>query len=97
MKNLLTKEVVIHLGLVAVFMLLPHLAHASVESTLTMLQSKIINTILPLIGILGVAFAGLSFVMGSANARAHLVLALIGAAIGFGAPSIIAFIRGFVQ
>ncbi len=97
MKIYFTKDNAIQLGVIIAVALMPLVAHASVESTLTALQGKVINTILPLIGILGIAFAGLSFVMGSANARAHLVLALFGAAIGFGAPSIIAFIRSFVQ
>ncbi len=35
--------------------------------------------------------------MGSPNARAHLILAIIGTVVGFAAPSIIAFIRGMVQ
>ncbi len=97
MKIYFTKDSAIQLGIIMAVILMPLVAHASVESTLTALQGKVINTILPLIGILGIAFAGLSFVLGSANARAHLVLALFGAAIGFGAPSIIAFIRSFVQ
>lgn len=97
MKKYLNIEVALHLGLMAVLLLAPMLAHASVETTLSNLQGRIINTILPLIGILGIAFAGLSFMVGSANARAHLLLAIFGAIIGFGAPSIIAFIRSFVQ
>ena len=76
---------------------LPEIAIGSVESTLSVMQTKLISTILPLAAILGFVFAGLSFVMGSPNARAHLVLAIIGAVVGFGAPSIIAFIRELVQ
>ncbi len=97
MKGYFNTETILQFSFIMAIALMPAMAHASVESTLTMLQGKIINTILPLIGILGIAFAGLSFLMGSANARAHLMLALLGAVIGFGAPSIIAFIRGFVQ
>jgi type IV secretory pathway VirB2 component (pilin) len=85
--------------LVAILLLvaLPHVGLASVEGTLSAIQSKLITVILPLAAILGLVFAGLSFVMGSQNARGHLVLAIIGAVIGFGAPSIVAFIRGLVQ
>ena len=78
-------------------MLVPEIGLASVESTLSTMQTKLISTILPVAAILGLVFAGLSFVMGSANARSHLVLAIIGAVVGFGAPSLIAFIRGLVQ
>ncbi len=75
----------------------PTVGYCSVESTLSAIQGKLITTILPLVAILGLVFAGLSFAAGSQNARGHLVLAIIGAIVGFGAPSIIAFIRGLVQ
>ena len=76
---------------------LPAAGFGSVEGTLDAIQSKLISVILPLMAILGLVFAGLSFVMGSPNARNHLFFAIIGAVIGFGAPSIVSFIRGLVQ
>ena len=78
-------------------LLFPDVALCSVESTMTMMQTRLITTILPLAAILGLVFAGLSFVMGSPSARTHLVLAIFGAVIGFAAPSLIAFIRELVQ
>ena len=78
-------------------LLVPAVGYASVESTLTNIQNKLITVILPLVAILGLVFAGLSFVSGSPNARQHLVLAVFGSVIGFGAPSIVTFIRGLVQ
>ena len=75
----------------------PDLAMASVESTLGALQSKLITTILPLCAILGLMSAAFSFFMGNPNAKSHVYLAIGGAAVGFGAPSIVAFIRGLVQ
>jgi hypothetical protein len=81
----------------AVALALPALGYCSVESSLAAMQTKLINVILPLVGILGLAFAALSFFAGSANARAHLFLAIVGAVVGFGAPSIIAFVRGVVN
>lgn len=80
-----------------VSMLIPELAMASVESTLAAIQTKFISTILPLCAILGLVFAAFSFFMGNPSARAHVFLAIVGAAIGFGAPSIVAFVRGLVQ
>jgi type IV secretory pathway VirB2 component (pilin) len=77
--------------------LFPPLAYCSVESTLATIQGRLITTILPLVAILGLVFAGLSFAAGSQNARSHLVLAIVGSVVGFGAPSIIAFIRSLVQ
>ena len=78
-------------------LLCPTLVFASVESTLSAVQGRLIGTILPLAAILGLVFAGLSFVAGSANARSHLILAMVGAAVGFGAPSIVSFIQSLVH
>ncbi len=80
-----------------VFVFYPEIALASVESSLGAIQTKLINVILPLVGIIGLCFAAFSFFVGNPNARSHLFLAMIGAAVGFGAPSIIAFIRGMVN
>jgi type IV secretory pathway VirB2 component (pilin) len=75
----------------------PILGFCSVESSLSAVQSKLIGTILPLAAIIGLVFAGLSFVAGSQNARSHLILAIIGAAIGFGAPSIVSWIQSLIH
>jgi type IV secretory pathway VirB2 component (pilin) len=92
------KQSHLYLLLFAVFYLgFPAIGYGSVESTLSAIQGKLIGTILPLASILGLVFAGLSFAAGSPNARNHLMLAIVGAVVGFGAPSIIAFIRGLVQ
>jgi type IV secretory pathway VirB2 component (pilin) len=87
----------IYLAAVVAILMVPELAYCSVESSLMAVQSKLITTILPLAAVLGLVFAGLSFVAGSANARNHLVLAIMGAVIGFGAPSIIQFIQQLVN
>ena len=78
-------------------MIMPELAMATVESTLATVQNKFIGTILPLLAVIGLVWAGFSFLIGSQNARSHLTLAIIGAVVGFGAPSIVGFIRGLVQ
>lgn len=82
---------------VAIAVFGPALAQASVESSLMAVQSKLINTILPLAGILGLAFAAISFFTGNENARGRLTLAIIGAVIGFGAPSIIDFVQSLIH
>lgn len=81
----------------AVSTLTPEICLASVEGTLQAVQSKLVDVILPLAAVLGLVFAGFSFVSGSPNARQHLILAIMGAAIGFGAQSIVSFIRGLVN
>lgn len=89
-----TLYLVLFLGL---YLLTATNGYCSVESTLSAIQGRLVSTILPLVAILGLVFAGLSFAAGSPNARNHLVLAIIGAVVGFGAQSIVAFIRGLVQ
>ncbi len=91
------KKFVIPTLIVALVLLLPALGFCSVESSLATIQMKLISTILPMAAILGLVIAGLSFVAGSPNARSHLILAILGALIGFGAPSIVAFLRGLVN
>jgi TrbC/VIRB2 pilin len=78
-------------------LLAPAIASASVESSLMAVQSKLTNTILPLVGILGLVFAAFSFFTGSQNARSHLILAIMGAVVGFGAPAIIQFVQALIH
>lgn len=78
-------------------LMFPTIGYCSVESTLHAIQGRLIGTILPLAAILGLVYAGFSFAAGSPNARNHLMLAIVGAVVGFGAPSIIDFIRGLVN
>lgn len=77
--------------------LVPALCFASVESSLMAVQGKLVGTILPLAAILGFVFAGFSYISGSPSARTHLILAIIGAAVGFGASSIVSMIRSLVN
>ncbi len=76
---------------------MPLIAGASVESSLMTIQTKLVGTILPLVAILGFVFAGFSYLSGNANARNHLILAIVGAVVGFGASSIVSFLRGLIQ
>jgi len=80
-----------------IYLAVPAIGYGSVESTLTSIQTRLITTVLPLAAILGLVFAGLSFVAGSPNAKGRLMLAIMGAVVGFGAPSIMEFIRSMVH
>ena len=91
------KNILILLLGVGLIGLCPELATASVESTLSNIQDKLVSTILPLAAILGLVFAGFSFVMGSPSARTNLILAIFGAFVGFGAQSIVSLIRSLVN
>jgi type IV secretory pathway VirB2 component (pilin) len=82
---------------VLVTLLVPMMAMASVESSLSAIQAKLVGTILPLAAILGLVFAGFSYLSGNPNARAYLAYAIIGSVVGFGAESIISLIRSLVN
>ncbi len=84
-------------GILLLLLLPPELAFASVESSLSAVQEKLVGTLLPLAAICGLVFAGFSFVAGRPNARSHLGLAIMGAIIGFGAESIISLIRSLIH
>lgn len=72
------------IGIMTLF-LAPMIAFASVESSLAAVQAKLVGTVLPLAAMCGLVFAGFSFITGQPNARSHLVYAILGAVIGFGA------------
>lgn len=92
-----TKKYAPLLLITALCLLLPSLGFCSVETTLDAMQAKLINKILPAVAILGLVFAAFSFFTGSPNARSHLWLAIIGAVVGFGAPSIVNFVQSMVH
>ena len=88
---------VLSAGLCTLIAIYPNFAFASVEGSLSAVQAKLVGTILPLAAICGLVMAGFSFVLGHQNARNHLVLAIIGAIVGFGAESIVALIRSLIH
>jgi type IV secretory pathway VirB2 component (pilin) len=85
------------LVIVSAFVIIPEVAFASVESSLSAVQEKLVGTLLPMAAMLGLVVAGLSFVAGHANARQHLMFAIVGAIVGFGSESIVSFIRGLIH
>jgi type IV secretory pathway VirB2 component (pilin) len=91
------KSILLTLLLVTVLLAIPELGYASVESSMVALQQKILGTIMPLLSVLGLLFAGLAYLSGSPNARSYLGAAIMGAVIGFGAESIVTLIRSIVH
>lgn len=85
------------LFLIAALMILAPLAHASVESSLLGLKNVLIGSILPIFAVLGLGFAAFSFFTGNPNAKQHLVYAVTGATILFGAQSIVDLIQRTVR
>ena len=78
-------------------MIIPEISLADVEGTLGTIRDTLINRIMPLIGAMGLCFAGFSFVSGNPSARNHLYMAIVGALVAFGAPAIINFVKGLVN
>lgn len=73
------------------------LAHASVESSLLGLKNVLLGSILPVFAVLGLGFAAFSFITGNPNAKQHLIYAVTGAAICFGAQSIVDLLQRVVR
>jgi type IV secretory pathway VirB2 component (pilin) len=79
------------------YVLVPVFAHATVQTSLQNLQSQLLTTFLPIASVLGLIFAGLSYLVGSPNARSYLGYAILGAVVGFGAESFVTLIRSIVH
>lgn len=70
---------------------------ASFESSLMTIKMKLSNVVLPVLATMGLLFAGFSFMSGNPNARQHIIYAVIGCILGFGAQSIVDFIATSVR
>jgi type IV secretory pathway VirB2 component (pilin) len=80
-----------------VLALFPDLAHANFESSLVGLKTKLTGVVLPVLSVIGVCIAAISFFTGNPNAKTHAFYAVIGAAIGFGSQAIVDFISQIVH
>jgi type IV secretory pathway VirB2 component (pilin) len=70
----------------------PEMGLASVESSLMGIQTKLTRVILPTLSIIGIAWAAFSLMTGNEKAKTHMLYAIIGSVIGFGAQAIVDFI-----
>jgi type IV secretory pathway VirB2 component (pilin) len=84
-------------ALVGVTLFFPEISHASLESSLLGLKSKLTGVILPVVAVIGICFAGISFFTGNPNAKQHIFYAVIGASVGFGAQAIVDFLSQVVR
>ncbi len=78
-------------------MLLPDLAYAGLESSLVGIKTKLTGVIMPLLSVIGIAVAAISFFTGNPNAKQHIVYAVLGCMFGFGAQAIVDFIAQTVR
>lgn len=77
--------------------LCPILAHAGLESSLVGIKTKLTGVILPVLSVIGIAIAAISFFTGNPNAKQHIAYAIIGCIFGFGAQAIVDFISQTVR
>ena len=78
-------------------LLIPELAHAGLESSLLGLKTKLTGVILPLLSVIGIAIAAVSFFTGNPQAKQHILYAVLGCIFGFGAQAIVDFISQTVR
>jgi type IV secretory pathway VirB2 component (pilin) len=92
------KQMVLTIGIVAAIgIFFPDFAHAGLETSLMGIKTKLTGVILPLLSVIGIAIAGISFFTGNPNAKQHIAYAIIGCIIGFGAQGIVDFIAQTVR
>jgi len=72
---------------------LPSIAFASLEGAMYSLRSQLTSVFLPVLSLVGIVIAAISLAMGHHNAKNHIVMAVLGTIIGFGADGIIDFVR----
>lgn len=84
------------LGL-CIALVFPALAHAGLESSLVGIKTKLTGVILPVLSVIGIAIAGISFFTGNPNAKQHIAYAILGCIFGFGAQAIVDFIAQTVR
>jgi len=92
------KQTVLIFGLfLAVGLLIPDLANAGLESSLVGLKMKLTGVILPLLSVIGIALAAISFFTGNPQSKQHIAYAILGCIFGFGAQAIVDFISQTVR
>ena len=76
---------------------MPAIAHASVETSLMGIQTKLTRVILPTLSVIGIAWAAISLLSGNEKAKTHVFYAILASAFGFGAQAIVDFISQTVR
>jgi hypothetical protein len=77
--------------------LMPEFAHAGIESSLMGIKMKLTSVILPLLSVIGIAIAAISFFTGNPQAKQHIFYAVLGCMFGFGAQAIVDMIAQTVH
>jgi type IV secretory pathway VirB2 component (pilin) len=90
------KSVFVYAYITAI-MSVPQFVYADVDGSLRNIRDKLTGTILPLVSVIGIAWAAFSLLTGNENAKKHILYAIVGTAIGFGAEAIMRFIQQAVH
>jgi len=91
-------QTIITVGLlITICLFLPDLAQAGLESSLMGIKMKLTGVIMPLLSVIGIAFAAISFFTGNPQAKQHILYAVLGCMFGFGAQAIVDFIAQTVR
>lgn len=77
--------------------LLPTLGLADVEGSLRNIKGALTGAILPLLSVIGLGIASVSFFTGNPQAKQHIGYAILGCCFGFGAQQIVDFISTLVR
>lgn len=72
-------------------------AFADFEGSLRGLRNQLTGVVLPLVSVIGVGIAAMSFFTGNPNSKQHIFYAILGCIFGFGAQSIVDFIAQSVR
>ena len=78
-------------------LLIPEYANANLESSLEGLKLKLTGIVLPLLSVIGIGLAAISFFTGNPQAKQHIVYAILGCCFRFGAQAIVDFIGSTVR
>jgi len=70
---------------------------ADFTSSLIELKTTVTSVILPLVAVIGMAFAAISLFTGNPNAKQHIFYAILGCIFGFGAQAIVDLISQTVH
>ena len=82
---------------VTVWVVVPEVAHASLESSLDAIRARLTGVIMPVLSVIGMCIAGISFYSGNEDAKRHFTYAVIGCLIGFGSQIIVDFFASLVH
>jgi type IV secretory pathway VirB2 component (pilin) len=84
-------------AILGIAFVMPEIAHASVETSLMGIQTKLTRVILPTLSVIGIAWAAISLLSGNEKAKTHVFYAILASAFGFGAQAIVDFISQTVR